>query len=303
MWNFYNNWRFTDDLDVKSFEADTGSIAADAAMEVERHFIIDRFRRLNYVGRMHVDPKPLWESKEGFRYKESLHPILEPFDLKGLGGTFYRYIDPARQDDSWLYLPQLRRVRRLSTAQRSDALFGQDSDIDSYFGYNGHIAWMNFRLLGERVLAGSIHSRNTPVKWQQPSNWAFDDVWEPRTVWAVEAISKLPQYSYGKRVIFIDKEGWIVSSSDIYDRAGQLWKVWVNMYTFAKRDTPRSPIIYPDEMPFTHAVVILDTQLQHATKLALPSVHSAAAETTHFLNQGRAREEHFTIARLISGGH
>ncbi len=40
--------------------------------------------------------------------------------------TSYRYLDPDKQDDSWLYLPSLRRVRRLSAAQRSDALFGQD---------------------------------------------------------------------------------------------------------------------------------------------------------------------------------
>ena len=31
-------------------------------------------------------------------------------------------VDPDKQDDSWLYLPSLRRVRRLSSAQRSDAM-------------------------------------------------------------------------------------------------------------------------------------------------------------------------------------
>jgi len=31
-------------------------------------------------------------------------------------------------------------VRRMSSAQRSDALFGQDADQDSYWGYSGHIA-------------------------------------------------------------------------------------------------------------------------------------------------------------------
>jgi len=107
-------------------------------------------------------------NNEGYRYKESLHPILEPFDLKGVGFVAYRYIDPQRQDDTWLYLPQIRRVRRMSSAQRSDALFGQDSDVDSYNGYNGHIAWNEYKLLGEMVTLATLHARNFPVKWQDP---------------------------------------------------------------------------------------------------------------------------------------
>ena len=43
------------------------------------------------------------------------------------------------------HVEQLRRVRRLSTAQRSDALFGQDTDADSFGGYNGHVAWMRYK--------------------------------------------------------------------------------------------------------------------------------------------------------------
>ncbi|TMA80187.1 MAG: DUF1329 domain-containing protein [Deltaproteobacteria bacterium] len=139
-----------DDLDLRNFDADTGPISEERPLQVERHFLIDHFRRLSYVGRLYVDPKPEIPNKEGFHYKETLHPLIEPFDLKGVGFTYYRYLDPAKQDDSWLYLPSLRRVRRLSTAQRSDALFGQDTDQDSYGGYAGQIAWMDWKLLGQK---------------------------------------------------------------------------------------------------------------------------------------------------------
>src|SRR5207253_720682 len=90
---------------------------------------------------------------------------LEPFDVKGVGFVSSRYLDAAKQDDAWLYLPALRRVRRLSTAQRSDALFGQDTDVDSYGGYAGHIAWMDWRYLGERDLLAVAHGRHFPVQW------------------------------------------------------------------------------------------------------------------------------------------
>lgn len=306
MWNYDYGPYITDDVNAENFDSDTGMIGKNKGMSVERHYMIDNLRKLTYNGRLYVDPKPEMPNPDGLRFKESLHPLSEPFDLKGVGGTFYRYIDPERQDDSWLYLPQLRRVRRLSTAQRSDALFGQDSDVDSYYGYNGHIAWMDWKFLGERTIVSAVHAQHTPVKWQEPEDWAFDDTWEPRKVYVIEGTSKLPQYAYGKRVIFIDKEGWVTNHSDIYDRAGQLWKVWINLRGFKKEVIPGAKISrYPDEMAFTHAIVMLDTQLTHATKAALPSTHSQGEECV-FFNMGAksgTTEDFFTVANLIESGH
>jgi hypothetical protein len=162
MYNYEARWWETDDLDLRNFDADTGSIGRENhAMTVEKHFVIDSFKRMYFVGRLFVDPKPEFTpNKDQTRYKESLHPIIEPFDLKGTGFTYYRYLDPSRHDDSWLYLPQLRRVRRLSSAQRSDALFGQDTDVDSYGGYAGNIAWMDWKFLGEGS-PGLFHGRTS----------------------------------------------------------------------------------------------------------------------------------------------
>jgi hypothetical protein len=134
MWNYYYNPYITDDFTIRYFDADTGPIT-ERGMVVEKHFVLETLKRLMYNGRVHVDPKPLFhDNPEGFRYRESLHPVLEPFDLKGVGSSMARYLDPRRQDDTWLYIPMLRRVRRLSSAQRSDALFGQDIDMDSKGG-------------------------------------------------------------------------------------------------------------------------------------------------------------------------
>jgi hypothetical protein len=230
--------------------------------------------------------------------------LLEPFDLKGVGLLEYRYLDPARQDDTWLYLPQLRRVRRMSSAQRSDALFGQDTDADSLYGYNGHIAWMTYRLLGERTVLATMHGRNVPVKWQDPEDWVYADVWEPREVWVIEAVSKFPQYGYGKRILYIDKEGWVVPHSDIYDRAGQLWKIWLNMFSYKKQEAPGTHV-YEDEQAFHHGIVCYDMQLSHSTRMALPST-KATDLNCHYFNQGEksgTSEEKFTVAHLIETGH
>jgi hypothetical protein len=88
------NFRFAiafDDLDLRNFDADTGPISTERPLQVERHFLVDHFRRLFYVARLYVDPKPNMPNTEGYEYKETLHPLIEPFDLKGVGFTYYRY--------------------------------------------------------------------------------------------------------------------------------------------------------------------------------------------------------------------
>ena len=147
---------------------------------------------------------------------------------------------------------------------------------DSYYGYAGHIAWMDWKFLGEKEIIGVVHAQNFPVKWADGVDWAFDDVWEKRKVYVIEGTSKLPQYAYSKRVLFIDKETWGIPYSDIYDRSGELWKIWINDVSFRKSVPGNNAVVYEDEMPFAPAIIMVDMQLEHATKASLPSPRFAA---------------------------
>jgi hypothetical protein len=306
MWNYeYGFANGLDDTDLRNFDADTGTIPQDGPMKVERHFLLDHLRRLFWTGRLYVDPKPEKPNPNRYRVQQGLYPILEPFDLKGVGALGNRYIDSAKQDDSWLYLPSLRRVRRLSTAQRSDALFGQDTDADSYYGYAGQVAWMDWKYLGEKEILGPVHAQNFPVKWHSKVDWAFDDVWEKRKVYVIEGASKMPQYAYSKRVLFIDKESWGIIFSDIYDRSGELWKVWINDVSFRKSVPGTNAITYEDEMPFAPAIVMVDLQLEHATKASLPSPRFPGEQGWYFHQGEKAgiADDWFTVASLVAAGH
>jgi hypothetical protein len=305
MWNYeYGFANGLDDTDLRNFDADTGTIPPGGSMTVERHFLLDHLRRLFWTGRLYVDPKPEKPNPNGYRVQQGLYPILEPFDLKGVGALGNRYIDSAKQDDSWLYLPSLRRVRRLSTAQRSDALFGQDTDVDSYYGYAGQVSWMDWKYLGEKEVLGPVHAEHFPVKWAPKADWAFDDVWEKRKVYVIEGTSKLPQYAYSKRVLFIDKEYWGIPFSDIYDRSGELWKIWINDLSFRKSVPGNNAVVYDDEMPFAPAIVMVDLQLEHATKASLPSPRFPGEQGWYFHQGEKAglSDDWFTVAALVAAG-
>ena len=306
MFNYENKPFVTDDQDLRNFDADTGTIS-ERPLEVERHYILDHLRTLFYTGRLYVDPKPvLLPNTEGVRAKQSLHPILEPFDLKGVGLTGIRYLDPDRQDDTWLYLPTLRRVRRLSSAQRSDALFGQDTDVDSYGGYAGQIPWFTWKFLGDKKILATFHAEKFPTEYcPGGADFVYCDNWEPREVWVLEGIAKQPQYAYGKRVLYIDKESYYIAYSDIYDKSGELWKVWLNQFGFRNKAAPGYGDTYDSDMPFTHSVSMVDMQLTHGTRAALPSSKYPGEQGWYF-NQGvktGLTEEFFTIAHMIEASH
>jgi hypothetical protein len=295
-----------DDSDIRNFDCDTGTVGKNGnPVSVERHFLIDHIRRLYFVERTEVPPFPEMPNRDSARFKEALYPLVEPFDLKGVGFTFNRYLDHTRHDDTWLYLPQLRRVRRLSSAQRSDALFGQDADSDSFEGYQGNVAWMTWKFLGEKTVLGTMRAENLPVKWGKPSgDWMHDEPWEPRDVWIIEGVSKLPQYAYGKRIIYLDKEIHRIPFSDIYDNAGELWKMWVNNYKFATHPFPGAKYGFEWEIGYRPSITMVDMQLEHVTHCALPSA-KFPGEQGWYVNVGDREgtvEDWFALSAIISAG-
>ena len=124
-------------------------------------------------------------------------------------------------------------------------------------------------------------------------------------MYVVEGTPKLPQYAYGKRLIFVDKESYLVAYTDIFDRSLHLWKVWVNQWSFKKRATSSYGIEYSDEMPFQPSITMVDMQLTTPPRRRCPAP-SIAGEQGWYFNQGAKEgltEEFFTIAHLIEGGH
>jgi hypothetical protein len=154
-------------------------------------------------------------------------------------------------------------------------------------GFSGQVSSQSWTFLGERVVLASVHAQHDPVTWGGGSgDFAFDDVWEPRAVYVVEGRSKSPQYAYGKRTLFIDRETWSVLSSDLYDRGGALWRVWINM--FGVRRSAEGPPGDAGLVP--RAAVMIDTQNGRATR-----IHAAAWR----FNTGAVSQDSMTISAMI----
>ena len=306
MYNYERSRYATDDLTTKFLDAETGVIDTKSAQQqfsIERHFIVGAIRLLKYIGRTEHPPIPALPNPNGFLVKAGQYPILEPFDLKGVGGLVYRYLDPTKIEETWMYMPSLRRVKRISTAQRSTALYGQDVDVDSYGGFAGQIPSFDWKLLGEKPMLASGHGANLPpVPCKDDGGVTFCDTWEvvPH-VYAIEGRSKAAGYAYSKRILFIDAETSYVAYTDLYDQAGQLWRVAVNYGRYSTKPNPRATLEYPFPRGYMPGFVMADIQLSHATRAALPGI-GFPDEAGWYVNQGDTDDQWFAISALIAGG-
>jgi hypothetical protein len=185
------------------------------------------------------------DNPRNFLYQTMIY-VMKPFDLRGTVQMAWAYND-ARQDTSFAYVPMLRRVRRVSSATKSDPFLGSDICMDDQSGWAGKNASMTWKLIGEKTLLvpisttekftleklpdGSIKRGFTPVKFGWESKEYDVAPWcpvtltyIPRKVWIVESYAKDSYYNYGKMIYYIDKEAYNVYAKEIYDNAGDYWK-------------------------------------------------------------------------------
>jgi hypothetical protein len=317
MWNHEQKPAYTDNAGTEWI-----SELVNSKGELERTYGSQYGRRMMWTGRLYTDPKPVIAHNPPVRYTEQFGPLFIPNDLKGASGLTFRYLPIDKPDDTYMYLPELRRVRRISVANRSDAFWGSDIDLDSIWGFASKVSYWTFRLLAQKEILATTHSGkygDRSVWCAQPDGksgpMAFipcDINWEKRPVWVVEGIpTAYSQYSYSKRILYVDKDYWHMNFSEMYDSGGEHWKTWWNIFYHARKPYegyPTKPLDggkynYEDEWPFTPNGMMVDIQTVHATKWDAPSGFAKPSEwlTEWYFNEDvEINKEHaYTINYLV----
>ena len=94
---------------------------------------------------------------------KEIQGISYPEDISGLALLTVRYQSASKGDDGWMYIPTIRRVRRISVAQRGDTFGGTDFTWDDYRTFSGKVSDYKWTLLGkkEMYINRTIHCRIT----------------------------------------------------------------------------------------------------------------------------------------------
>ena len=185
-------------------------------------------RRIQMTGRVRPDdvtdeglytPNP---SNLDFCYAT---PYVAPYNLRGTIPLYYRYNDPQKSDAMWIYIPSIRRVRRMSTAQHQDRLpGGADFTWDTTEGFEGNPARFNWVYLGRKELLiptiGHSHCYYNPKAWIN----GMDQYYQRRNCHVIKGTYKHP-INMTDLVLYLDPLFYSACFSVDYDLKGREWIV------------------------------------------------------------------------------
>ena len=152
--------------------------------------------------------------------------FTSPFDIAGTAFLILRYKDPRKADDSWAYIPSLRRVRRISVEVKSDSLLGTDHTLEDFYGFNGRPLEHEWEYVGTARMLVVARSRNANTVYYGPNGWAVKDDYALRLVDIMRQYPKSSTHPYSTKFICVDRVSGESYYANAFDKAGELWKVW-----------------------------------------------------------------------------
>lgn len=238
-WNYKYGVNWGDNAAIYPFywkyrNMQTGQV--EKTLKLNMHF-------LNFKHRVKDAPTPEVTPNPSELFRAIYMKVLEPQDLKNTQLLIQRYEDDQKLDDAYLYLGFQRRVRRLATGQTTDAFLGSDLMIEDFEGYNGRISDMKWTYKGtknvilpmwnhsELKLAGDMPAEGDGYKYVNfggQGGCFHEGTWQLRKVYVLEAAPVNPNHPVSKRVFYMDAQlGNLNGANEIYDRKGELWKVFM----------------------------------------------------------------------------
>jgi len=124
--------------------------------------------------------------------------FMSPADVRNTSFMSWSYDDPTKNDDQWIYLPALKKVKRISSDSKGDYFMGSDFTYDD---------------LGDRHPLDDTH------------RIVREEVVNGKSTYVVESIPKDKDYMYSRTITWINRDSWIGLKKEFYDEDGDLLKI------------------------------------------------------------------------------
>jgi outer membrane lipoprotein-sorting protein len=131
--------------------------------------------------------------KDYGKEEKSIMFFLSPADVRNTSFMNWSYDEEGRDDDQWIYLPALKKVKRISSDSKSDYFMGSDFTYDD---------------LGDRHPSEDTHKLMR------------EEILDGENCYVVESIPKEEDYMYSKTVTWVIKDKWIGLKKEFYDEDG-----------------------------------------------------------------------------------
>ena len=201
-----------------------------------------------------------------------------------------RAADPHQADQTWMYIPTLRKVRRVSAEEKADSFQGTDTTLDDFYGFSGRVLDYTWTFHGWKDVLHVMNSRYAYTRFYGPHGRVPYDRWELRKAAVIELVPKNPRHPYSSKIVLWDAQTYRTCMAVAFDRDGKLWKVWgiQNSWSEEVQDQPemnRGMFVARYLGGMAIDVKNKRASLFSAFEMGYPEVTAAEAETLFDLNK------------------
>ena len=224
-WNFDSNTRGD-----SHFEIQFGTVV-DCKSGFERTSEQHRWE-LFWIGRYDVPPVPVIEKKNNPRgiARSFFQRMAAPADFIDTTILEIKYLEPHRGEDLWVYTAMFRRIRRYANNQRTDSIDGTDMIYDDQDGWYTHLIHNTYDYKGRADLLVARHQDSKKLEKAKGQGYWNGFQRERANHWVVEVKNKDKNYIYSRQLWYLDPESWQMNFKVMYNRQGQLWKMYEMAY-------------------------------------------------------------------------
>jgi len=238
---------------------------------------------MRYMYRHVTDPVPALPKNPYAVYSAITLEAEDPTDVEGTKLLIYYNSDDNAEEQGWMYVPNLRRVRRVATTTRTDSFLGSDIMIEDFLGYTGRIKDMEWTFGGSTWILLPMYRHDQQQHAAQKArkydyqfveftgqSGCFPQVsWQLRKAYVLEGKPRRDDHPLSRRYFYVDAQTMSPILGKVYDRAGTLWKMLMAGlahpdYHLAENKGSGAPLL--------DSSAAIDLQNKHCTTLQMVTV-------------------------------
>lgn len=235
---------------------------------------------MRFMYRHVVEPIPEIEKNPYDVYNALTLTALAPGDVANTNLLIFYNSDDTAEEQGWMYVPLLRRVRRVATTMRTDSFLGSDIMIEDFLGYTGRIMDMDWSYGGERWILLPMYRHDRIAHAERSArryDYRFVDfgghsgcfpevTWQARRVHVLEGVPKRGDHPLSRRFFYIDAQTMFPVFGKVYDRAGVLWKYLIGGLAHPDHHLPENA---GSGVALLDTSSVVDVQNKHCTTLQM----------------------------------
>lgn len=235
---------------------------------------------MRFMYRHVVEPMPAIDRNPYSVYSAFTLTAEDPGDVSGTKILIFYNSDDNAEEQGWMYVPNLRRVRRIATTTRTDSFLGSDLMIEDFLGYSGRVKDMTWSYKGSTFVMMPMYRHDQQQHSSQKArryDYQFIDFggysscfpnvsWQLRKAYVLEGTPNRSDHPLSKRFFYVDAQTMMPVVGKTYDRAGTLWKLLLGGLAHPDYHIPENK---GSGVPLLDSSAAIDLQNQHCTTLQM----------------------------------